>query len=113
MGTWLNETCRVYFSFFAGTSDNETVYVDKKPSCRKIIAGDAPILIIVLGIIGCIVLVGLLLLLAWKLIVTAYDQHEYHKFEKDRMKSKWENAENPIYRPSKQQFQNPAYAGNK
>ena len=59
-----------------------------------------------------IVLVGLLLLLAWKLIVTAYDQHEYHKFEKDRMKSKWENAENPIYRPSKQQFQNPAYAGN-
>ena len=57
-------------------------------------------------------MVGLLLLLAWKLIVTAYDQHEYHKFEKDRMKSKWENAENPIYRPSKQQFQNPAYAGN-
>jgi hypothetical protein len=67
----------------------------------------------VLGFIGGIVLVGLLLLLAWKLIVTAYDQHEYHKFEKDRMKSKWENAENPIYRPSKQQFQNPAYAGNK
>jgi hypothetical protein len=92
---------------------NETVYVENKPRCIIIIATEAPILIIVLGIIGGIVFLGLLLLLAWKLIVTAYDQHEYHKFEKDRMKSKWENAENPIYRPSKQQFQNPAYAGNK
>lgn len=110
---YLNETCRVYFSFDAVSVLNETVYVEEKPRCIVVIAGDAPILIIVLGIIGGIVLVGLLLLLAWKLIVTAYDQHEYHKFEKDRMKSKWENAENPIYRPSKQQFQNPAYAGNK
>lgn len=108
-----NETCRVFFSFHSSSTGNETVYVEDKPRCVIVIAGDAPILIIVLGIIGGIVLVGLLLLLAWKLIVTAYDQHEYHKFEKDRMKSKWENAENPIYRPSKQQFQNPAYAGNK
>lgn len=40
--------------------------------CQIIAATEAPILAIVLGIIGGIVLLGLLLLLAWKLIVTAY-----------------------------------------
>ena len=47
----LNETCRVSFSIDSRT-ENETVYVEEHPECIIIVASEAPILIIVLGIIG-------------------------------------------------------------
>ncbi|XP_065665072.1 integrin beta-1-A isoform X2 [Hydra vulgaris] len=110
-----DDNCYVIFSFedneFAGTL-NETILVQKERKCIVIVPTDPPILAIVLGTIGGIVLLGLILLLLWKLLITAYDNYEYQRFERERMKSQWENAENPIYKPSKQQFQNPTYAGN-
>lgn len=110
----IDENCFIIFRFEIDEfTKNETLYVQREKRCIVIVKKEPPILAIIFGVIGGIVLLGLILLLLWKLLITAYDNYEYHKFEKDRMKSKWENDENPIYRPSKQQFQNPAYAGNK
>jgi len=109
-----DDDCFIIYSFKQDElSGNETVYVQRERRCIIIVKKDPPILAIVLGTIGGIVLLGLILLLLWKLVITAYDNYEYHKFEKDRMKSKWEQDENPLYRPSKQKFDNPVYAGNK
>jgi len=45
---------------------------------------------IVLGVIGAIVLIGLALLLLWKLLTTITDRREFAKFEKERMMAKWD-----------------------
>lgn len=44
---------------------------------------------LVLGVIGGIVLIGLLLLLIWKIITSIHDRREYAKFERERAMSDW------------------------
>jgi len=69
------------------------------------------ILGIVLGVIGAIVLIGLALLLLWKLVTTIHDRREFARFEKERSMAKWDTGENPIYRQATSTFKNPTYAG--
>ncbi|XP_017064418.1 integrin beta-PS isoform X1 [Drosophila eugracilis] len=66
---------------------------------------------IVLGVIGAIVLVGLAILLLWKLLTTIHDRREFARFEKERMNAKWDTGENPIYKQATSTFKNPMYAG--
>ncbi|XP_055842893.1 integrin beta-PS isoform X1 [Episyrphus balteatus] len=66
---------------------------------------------IVLGVIAAIVLVGLAILLLWKLLTTIHDRREFARFEKERMAAKWDAGENPIYRHATTTFKNPTYAG--
>lgn len=51
-----------------------------------------PILGIILGVIGAIVLIGMALLLLWKLLTTINDRREFAKFEKERMIAKWDTV---------------------
>lgn len=47
---------------------------------------------IVLGVIAAIVLVGLAILLLWKLLTTIHDRREFARFEKERMNAKWDTV---------------------
>lgn len=47
---------------------------------------------IVLGVIAIIVLIGLAMLLLWKLFTTIHDRREFAKFEKERMMAKWDTV---------------------
>ncbi|GBP10850.1 Integrin beta-PS [Eumeta japonica] len=69
------------------------------------------ILGIVLGVIAAIVLVGLALLMLWKMVTTIHDRREFARFEKERMMAKWDTGENPIYKQATTTFKNPTYAG--
>ncbi|XP_030378014.1 integrin beta-PS isoform X2 [Scaptodrosophila lebanonensis] len=66
---------------------------------------------IVLGVIAAIVLVGLAILMLWKLLTTIHDRREFARFEKERMNAKWDTGENPIYKQATSTFKNPMYAG--
>ncbi|KOC60198.1 Integrin beta-PS [Habropoda laboriosa] len=66
---------------------------------------------IVLGVIAAIVLIGLALLLLWKLLTTIHDRREFARFERERMMAKWDTGENPIYKQATSTFKNPTYAG--
>lgn len=66
---------------------------------------------IVLGVIAAVVLIGLAILLLWKLLTTIHDRREFAKFEKERMLAKWDTGENPIYKQATSTFKNPTYAG--
>ncbi|XP_034672073.1 integrin beta-PS isoform X2 [Drosophila subobscura] len=66
---------------------------------------------IVLGVIAAIVLVGLAILLLWKLLTTIHDRREFARFEKESMNAKWNAGENPIYKQATSTFKNPMYAG--
>lgn len=47
---------------------------------------------IVLGVIAAIVLIGLAILLLWKLLTTIHDRREFARFEKERMNAKWDTV---------------------
>jgi protocadherin alpha len=83
------------------------VYVQRTKDCPT----PVNILAIVIGVILGIVLVGLALLLIWKLLTTIHDRREFAKFEKERMMAKWDTGENPIYKQATTTFKNPTYGG--
>ncbi|XP_030754778.1 integrin beta-PS isoform X1 [Sitophilus oryzae] len=66
---------------------------------------------IVFGVIAAIVLIGMAILLLWKLLTTIHDRREFARFEKERMMAKWDTGENPIYKQATSTFKNPTYAG--
>ena len=61
---------------------------EKTKDCPK----PVNILAIVIGVIVGIVLVGLALLLIWKLLTTIHDRREYAKFEKERQMARWDTV---------------------
>jgi integrin beta 1 len=84
---------------------------------------------IVLGVIAAVVLLGMAILLLWKLFTTIHDRREFAKFEKEAMMARWDTVhwefcelnsrikgflfqgENPIYKQATSTFKNPTYAG--
>lgn len=74
------------------------VYSDKteKVEIRAVQEPECPpkvfMLGIVLGVIAAIVLIGLAILLLWKLLTTIHDRREFARFEKERMMAKWDTV---------------------
>ena len=103
------------------------VRAQKDPECPPKVF----LLGIVLGVIAAIVLIGLAMLLLWKLLTTIHDRREFARFEKERMMAKWDTVsfwikfknllnnssiflfqgENPIYKQATSTFKNPTYSG--
>ncbi len=52
---------------------------------------------IVAGVVAGIVLIGLALLLIWKLLMIIHDRREFAKFEKEKMNAKWDTVRCLIY----------------
>lgn len=83
-----DEDCR--FAYVYAYDEQGKVYVraQKEKECPP----EVYILGIVLGVIGAIVLIGLALLLLWKVLTTLHDRREFAKFEKERMMAKWDTV---------------------
>ena len=47
---------------------------------------------VVLGVVGGIVLLGILLLIAWKIVTTIHDGREYAKFEKESKNAQFDRV---------------------
>lgn len=60
--------------------------------CKGCPPGPADPLTVGLGLSGAIFLVGLLLLLIWKLLTMLYDKMEYSKFESEIQNPAWEKV---------------------
>lgn len=54
-----------------------------------------PVLAIVLGVIAGIVILGIILLLVWKLLTVLHDRAEYAKFNNERLMAKWDTVRKP------------------
>ena len=54
------------------------------------------VLAIVLGVILGIILIGLALLIIWKVLVTIHDRREFARFEKERENAKWDMVRLPL-----------------
>uniref|UniRef100_A0A8B9L9G1 Integrin beta n=1 Tax=Astyanax mexicanus TaxID=7994 RepID=A0A8B9L9G1_ASTMX len=101
-----NNDCFIHFSYATNATGAYMVMVDT-PECTS-----GPELIpIVGGVIGGTVLIGLALLLIWKLLMIIHDRREFAKFEKEKMNAKWDTTQNPIYRSAVTTVVNPKYEG--
>ncbi|XP_023182240.1 integrin beta-1 isoform X1 [Xiphophorus maculatus] len=97
--------CWFYYTYAVTNSTEKVVYVLDEPDCPT----GPDIIPIVAGVVAGIVLIGLALLLIWKLLMIIHDRREFAKFEKEKMNAKWDTQENPIYKSPINQFQNPNY----
>ncbi|XP_069047332.1 integrin beta-1 isoform X1 [Lepisosteus oculatus] len=97
--------CWFYYTYAVNNNSEKIVHVVEKLECP---AGP-DIIPIVAGVVAGIVLIGLALLLIWKLLMIIHDRREFAKFEKEKMNAKWDTQENPIYKSPINRFQNPSY----
>ncbi|ESO98510.1 hypothetical protein LOTGIDRAFT_174238 [Lottia gigantea] len=98
------------FTFTYGFDSNDELQI--KVQRTKVCPESVNVLAIVGGVVGGIVLVGLALLLIWKLLTVIHDRREFAKFENERQNAKWDTGENPIYKQATSTFKNPTYGGN-
>ncbi|KAM6979940.1 integrin beta-6 [Aplochiton taeniatus] len=96
--------CLISFSVVTGDVGN-TVYDLKIHDCPE----PPDIAMIVLGVSLSILCIGLILLVAWKLLVSVHDRKEVAKFEAERTKAKWQSGTNPLFRSSTSTFKNVTY----
>lgn len=123
------DDCRFQFKYSDNNPEDKVVVVaQQERECPPKVF----MLGIVLGVIAAIVLIGLAILLLWKLLTTIHDRREFARFEKERMMAKWDTVrfrrhfifvlifrlspilfqgENPIYKQATSTFKNPTYAG--
>ncbi|XP_023691452.1 integrin beta-3-like isoform X1 [Paramormyrops kingsleyae] len=74
---------------------------------------EGPNILVVLALVaGAIFLLGLVLLLIWKLLITIHDRREFKKFEEERAKAKWDTGNNPLYKGATSTFTNVTFGGS-
>ncbi|KAG5265319.1 hypothetical protein AALO_G00240950 [Alosa alosa] len=99
--------CWFYYTYAVKNDTTKVVHVVETAECP-----DGPDIIpIVAGVVAGIVLIGLALLLIWKLLTIIHDRREFAKFEKEKMNAKWDTGENPIYKSAVTTVVNPKYEG--
>ncbi|XP_026565768.1 integrin beta-1 [Pseudonaja textilis] len=101
------DDCWFYFTYSVDSNNKAIVHVVKTPECPT----GPDIIPIVAGVVAGIVLIGLALLLIWKLLMIIHDRREFAKFEKEKMNAKWDTGENPIYKSAVTTVVNPKYEG--
>uniref|UniRef100_A0A674BI65 Integrin beta n=1 Tax=Salmo trutta TaxID=8032 RepID=A0A674BI65_SALTR len=84
--------CWFYYTYAVRNDTMREVYVVETLECP---AGP-DIIPIVAGVVAGIVLIGLALLLIWKLLMIIHDRREFAKFEKEKMNAKWDTVRHPV-----------------
>ncbi|NP_999731.2 integrin beta L subunit precursor [Strongylocentrotus purpuratus] len=104
---------------FVVVSENETVtvYVEGEPTCitpnpRKPRLTPTEIRWIIIGIILGIVLIGIILVCAWRLYINIQDRREYAQWKKESQKPKWAQGKSTIYLPPISRHENPLHIDN-
>nr|XP_025035663.1 integrin beta-2 [Pelodiscus sinensis] len=104
-----SENC--WISYIMNQEDGEgkyTIKVDEKRECPQ----PPNIVAIVGGTIAGVALIGLLLLVMWRLVMEALDRREYRRFEKEKSKAKWNDADNPLFQSATTTVMNPRFGGD-
>ncbi|XP_012713602.1 integrin beta-2 [Fundulus heteroclitus] len=69
------------------------------------------VIAIIAGSIAAVALIGILLLMLIKLMIHMKDLKEFRKFENEKKKSKWANADNPLFQNPTTTVANPLFTG--
>ncbi|KAM4794815.1 integrin beta-7 [Rhinophrynus dorsalis] len=64
---------------------------------------------LIVGLVLGIVLIGLLIIIAYRITVEVYDRQEYKRFQKERSKEQWNETNNPLYKSATTTVVNPNF----
>uniref|UniRef100_A0A667ZP29 Integrin beta n=1 Tax=Myripristis murdjan TaxID=586833 RepID=A0A667ZP29_9TELE len=85
-----------FFFFFSPSSDVTTKKYVLCFSCRHSECGGGPdAMMVLLAVVGSILLVGIVLLAAWKLVITIHDRREFARFQSARSRARYEMVRMP------------------
>ncbi|KAG9349430.1 hypothetical protein JZ751_027873 [Albula glossodonta] len=102
-----SENCFMVFSMKELDGiDNYEVSILKIRECPE----PPNFLAIGLGTVAGVALIGLLLLLLIKALLYMRDLKEFRRFENEKRKAKWSNAENPLFKTATTTVQNPNFS---
>ncbi|KAM5153819.1 integrin beta-2 [Callospermophilus lateralis] len=101
-----SEGCWVTYTLLQRDGRNRyDMHVDESRECVK----GPNIAAIVGGTVAGVVLIGVLLLVIWKALTHLSDLREYRRFEKEKLKSQWNN-DNPLFKSATTTVMNPKFA---
>ncbi|XP_028663148.1 integrin beta-2 [Erpetoichthys calabaricus] len=101
--------CMIFFNMRQLDGDNiYYIEVSRHKECVE----PPSISAIVGGTVAGVALIGLLLLLLWKAVTHYQDLKEFRKFEKEKQKAKWNNADNPLFTSATTTVMNPRFTGD-
>ncbi|XP_029967045.1 integrin beta-5 [Salarias fasciatus] len=86
--------CVMKFTYSEHASGRSVLTALKEPEC----GGGPDALMVLLAVVGSILLVGVVLLAAWKLVITVHDRREFARFQSARSRARYEMASNPLYK---------------
>ncbi|XP_059199071.1 integrin beta-2 [Centropristis striata] len=87
--------------------DNYKAEILKQRDCPE----PPNVVAIIAGSVASVILIGLLLLMLLKLLFYMKDLKEFKKFENEKKKSKWAEADNPLFQDATTTVQNPTFTG--
>lgn len=87
--------------------DNYTAKIQITRECPEL----PNIYAIIGGSIAGVALIGMLILLLVKALIYVNDLKEFRKFENERKKSKWAQADNPLFKTATTTTENPIFTG--
>ncbi|KAM3853530.1 integrin beta-2 [Vipera latastei] len=103
-----SENCWISYTMFRTDGEERySITVNPEKECPQ----PPNIAAIVGGTIAGVALIGLLLLVAWRLVAELIDRREYHRFEKEKSKAKWNEADNPLFKSATTTVVNPRFNG--
>ncbi|KAF0884245.1 ITB2 protein, partial [Crocuta crocuta] len=99
-GCWITYTLRQRVG-----RDSYDIHVDDSRECMT----GPQVAPIVGGIVAGVVLIGIFLLGVWKALTHVSDLREFKRFEKEKLKSQWNN-DNPLFKSATTTVMNPKFA---
>lgn len=99
-----DDGCQIEFTYEYNEDAKLKVVVKVTKTCPP---GPPDATTLALGVSGAIFLVGLLLLLVWKILTSLLDTMEYKKFATEINDPKWGFEKNPIFKDPVTHYQNP------
>ncbi|KAM7133801.1 integrin beta-2 [Molossus nigricans] len=101
-----SEGCWVTYTLWqVDGRDTYDIHVDDIRECPE----GPNVAAIVGGTVAGVVLIGVLLLVVWKAVTHLNDLKEYKRFEKEKLKSQWNN-DNPLFKSATTTVMNPKFA---
>ncbi|KAG7263788.1 hypothetical protein CRUP_009972 [Coryphaenoides rupestris] len=86
--------CVMKFTYSEHANGKSVLTALKEPEC----GGGPDAVVVLLAVVGSILLVGVLLLAAWKLAITVHDRRAFALFQSARSRARYEMASNPLYK---------------
>ncbi|XP_062971998.1 integrin beta-2 [Elgaria multicarinata webbii] len=103
-----SQNCWIYYTMLQLDGEEKySISVNRERECPV----PPNVAAIVGGTIAGVALIGLLLLMIWRLLTELIDRREYRRFEKEKSKAKWNDADNPLFKSATTTVVNPRFNG--